>query len=253
MPLYETESFVLKSYDLADADRIVVFFTREHGIVRGVAKGVKRLKSRFGALLEPFSVVDLTFFHKEDRELVNIQSVELVRSSFEAASELAYLSTFSYIAELLSTFAPPNDPNEKLYRMVKAVSEIKASNERELAAVRAYFELWLLRLGGYWPELKACAACGREISDTEETMTDSSFRIFCCNCRQVKGNRTLSPEIRRLFGDIQARSPNDFVTACPATQVVLAEASAIMQRMLEAAAGRTIRVPQFAGDRSHTR
>ena len=57
MSLIETESLVIKSYNLAEADRIVVFLTREHGMVRGVAKGAKRLKSKFGSSLEPFSVV----------------------------------------------------------------------------------------------------------------------------------------------------------------------------------------------------
>src|SRR5512134_1946297 len=98
MPVIETEGLVLRSYNLAEADRIVVFFTREHGIVRGVAKGARRLKSRFGSTLEPFSTIQLEFFQKEERELVSIQQVDLLRSSFDAASDPEYLNTFSYIA-----------------------------------------------------------------------------------------------------------------------------------------------------------
>jgi DNA repair protein RecO (recombination protein O) len=60
MPLVETESLILKSYSLAEADKIVVFLTQDQGLVRGVAKGAKRLKSRFGGALEPFSIVDLS-------------------------------------------------------------------------------------------------------------------------------------------------------------------------------------------------
>src|SRR5215216_5532529 len=89
MPLFETESLVLKSYNLSEADRIVLFFTREHGMIRGVAKGAKRLKSRFGSTLEPFSTVNLQYFHKEDRELVSVQEVELVKSCFDIASQPA--------------------------------------------------------------------------------------------------------------------------------------------------------------------
>src|SRR5687767_12360245 len=120
MPLYETESLVLKSYNLAEADRIVVFFTRDHGIIRGVAKGAKRLHSRFGSTLELFSTVQLSYFQKEDRELVSLQQVELTRSCFSAASDPEFLHTFSYIADLLMAFVPPHDPNETLYRMTKA-------------------------------------------------------------------------------------------------------------------------------------
>ena len=79
MSVVESESIVLKSYNLAEADRIVVFLTHEHGIVRGVAKGAKRLKSRFGGGLEPFSIVRLAYFQKEALELVAIHSLELIK------------------------------------------------------------------------------------------------------------------------------------------------------------------------------
>src|SRR3954453_9040188 len=101
MPLIETESIVLKSYNLAEADRIVVLLTHDHGVVRGVAKGAKRLKSRFGSGLEPFSEVRATYFQKENIELVSLQSSELIRSNFEMASEPDFLQKFSYLSDLL--------------------------------------------------------------------------------------------------------------------------------------------------------
>ncbi len=64
MSIIESESLVLKSYNLSEADRIIVLLTRDHGVVRGVAKGAKRLKSKFGSGLEPFSVVKVIVFSK---------------------------------------------------------------------------------------------------------------------------------------------------------------------------------------------
>jgi len=75
MAIVETESLILKSYALAEADKIVVFLSQNQGIIRGVAKGAKRLKSRFGGSLEPFSVVNLIYFQKEDSELVKINQI----------------------------------------------------------------------------------------------------------------------------------------------------------------------------------
>src|SRR5689334_7965922 len=120
MPLVETEGLVLKSYDLAEADRIVIFLTRDHGVVGGVAKGAKRPKSRFGSGLELFSVVKLTYFQKDVHELVSIREAELQKSYFEAASDPEFLQKFSYLSDLLVSFAPPHDPNETIYRMVRA-------------------------------------------------------------------------------------------------------------------------------------
>jgi len=72
MALIETESIILKSYNLAEADKIVVFLSEDHGMIRGVAKGAKRLKSKFGSGLEPFSIVRITYKQKESVELVGI-------------------------------------------------------------------------------------------------------------------------------------------------------------------------------------
>ena len=84
MAVIETESIVLRSFDLSDADRIAVLLTEDHGIVRAVAKGAKRLKSRFGSGLEPLSLVKATYFQKETRELVDLLDALLVRRQAEA-------------------------------------------------------------------------------------------------------------------------------------------------------------------------
>src|SRR5687768_16790373 len=136
MPLFESESLVLKTYNLAEADRIVVFFTRDHGIVRGVAKGAKRLKSRFGSTMEPFSTVMLEYYEKEDRELVGIRRAQLIRSSFLEASKRRFLHSFAFFADLLVPLVPPNDANETLYRIVRAWIDAGAESSQSLAAMR---------------------------------------------------------------------------------------------------------------------
>ncbi len=78
MGLVETEGLILKTYSFAEADKIVVLLTQNEGLVRGVAKGAKRLKSKFGGGLEPFSIVQISYFQKEERELVSVRQLELV-------------------------------------------------------------------------------------------------------------------------------------------------------------------------------
>ncbi len=65
MQIRETEAFILRTYNLAEADKIVVCFSKEIGVLRGVAKGARRLKSKFGASLEPYTHVVLTLYEKE--------------------------------------------------------------------------------------------------------------------------------------------------------------------------------------------
>src|SRR5919199_637171 len=79
MPLRETEAFMLRTYTLKEADKICVFLSRDAGKLRGVAHGARRLKSRYGASLEPFTEVAISYFQKEHRELVSISNCEIIR------------------------------------------------------------------------------------------------------------------------------------------------------------------------------
>src|SRR6266480_6287746 len=115
MALVNSDAIVLRSYNLAEADRIVLCLTRSAGLVRAVAKGARRMKSRFGAALEPFTVIKLAFYEKENRELVTISTAEILTSHFELATQLEASDALAYMGELVSEFAPPHEANEKLF------------------------------------------------------------------------------------------------------------------------------------------
>src|SRR5437660_10027982 len=99
MKLVTTDAIVLRSYNLAEADRIVLCLTRSAGLVRAVARGARRMKSRFGAALEPFTLIRLAFYEKENRELVTISQAEILRSYFDLASQLEASQLLAYMCE----------------------------------------------------------------------------------------------------------------------------------------------------------
>ena len=239
MPLHETESLVLRSYNLAEADRIVVFFTRDHGIVRGVAKGAKRLNSRFGSTLELFSTVRLSYFQKEDRELVSIQQVELARSCFSAASDPEFLHTFSYIADLLMVFVPPHDPSETIYRMTKACLDSASESTGSLPAIRLYFELWLLRLGGYLPDWSRCDECRRMLTN-EPASLRADFHLVCEKCRGTRRLEPLPASRLEVFHSVQKVSPQTFLELSTTRTEVVVELSAILRRIIMQVVGRDL-------------
>jgi DNA repair protein RecO (recombination protein O) len=239
MSIKETEALVIKSHNLSEADRIVVFFTREHGVVRGVAKGAKRLHSRFGSTLEPFSTVNLTYFQKEDRELVSIQNVELTRSRFDVASDPAFLETYSYIADLLTAFALPHDADEKLYRMISACISAEVHGE-ELDVVRLYFELWLLRLSGLLPDWTCCENCERELDIRRNAYLMTSFHLRCEQCRQRHTFAEVSPNELRLYQDIQRLAPAALIESAKDKLHAVTSISGVTRRLIAQALGREV-------------
>jgi len=239
MPLVETESLILKTYDLAEADKIVVLLSREHGVVRGVAKGAKRLNSRFGSGLEPFSTVRVTYFQKEVLELVKIQRIELIDSCFEAASHPEFLQKFSYLVDILVDAMPPHDPNETLYRMTLACIKAGAQRPMWLYAIGLYFEIWLLKLTGYFPRWSACRGCGREFSLDEPAGLGSAQELYCGMCRRLSSMTQVTPEHRALLAGALRISPVEFGEQY-STSNALGELSEVLKRVISHSLGRPV-------------
>ena len=139
MPLHTTDALILRTYQLSDADRIVVFLTRDRGKKRGVAKGARRMRSRFRGALEPLTWASVVYFEKESRELVSLNTADTLRSPL-AAHHPDALVYVGYLAELIDEWAPEGDPNERLFRLGTSVVDALVGDVPVESLVR-YFEV----------------------------------------------------------------------------------------------------------------
>ncbi len=181
MPLRETEAIVLRIYRLGEADKIVSLFTRQLGRLRAVAAGAQRPKSRYGGTLEPLSYVRLWIFERENRDLLRINSAELVESFFEMQKDYRVQVAAQYVAEVSDRFLPEREANDRVFRLLVAV--LRAVKQRkEINRPLLYFNYWLLRLGGFLPGFGHCAACGRELG-AQGFFGPGSEGLLCGDCR----------------------------------------------------------------------
>jgi DNA repair protein RecO (recombination protein O) len=149
MPLYSADALILRTYKLGEADRIVVFLTRDRGKKRGVARGARRQKSNFVGALEPLTHARVAYFEKERRELVNLNYSEASRSALSSGT-IEGLGCASYFAELIDEWAAESHEDERLYRLGVSMVEAIASGVPSEPLTR-YFEYWLLSLQGVYP------------------------------------------------------------------------------------------------------
>jgi DNA repair protein RecO (recombination protein O) len=156
MPLYTGDALILRTYKLAESDRIVVFLTRDRGKKRGVAKNARQSRRRFGAALEPLTYGRVGYLERERRDLVSLHYVEPVRSPLAAVDSDA-LGYVGYFAELIDEWAQEADPNEPLFRLGASMVEAIAIGV-PIEPLARYFEHWLLRLQGvYEPDARLSA------------------------------------------------------------------------------------------------
>ena len=156
MPLHTTDALILRTYQLGESDRIVVFLTRDRGKRRGVAKNARQSRRRFGGALEPMTCGRVGYVERERRDLVRLDYVEVLRSPLSAADPSA-LGYVSYFAELIDEWAQEADPNEPLFRLGASTVDAMAVGV-PIEPLARYFEYWLLRLQGVYevdPQLSA--------------------------------------------------------------------------------------------------
>jgi DNA repair protein RecO (recombination protein O) len=239
MGLVETQAIVLQTYKLADADKIVLCMTEKAGLVRGVARGARRLKSKFGASLEPFTLIQLTFFEKETRELVTIKGAEIVKSYFQASGSPEAFERLVYLLELVKEFAPPHHADEKLFKMLRACIDFLAGAPARAVAVNAYTELWTLKLAGFLPEFKTCGDCDTPLGESFRGQRYISHEgvLWCQNCRKG-GAQPLEPEAYKLLSSTRHKGPEAWAESfegawAESRRVVSETARRLVRRALE--------------------
>ena len=167
MSAHVSESFVLLTYPLKESDLIVSFLARDAGKLRGVARRARRPKSGFGAGLERLSQVKLSYFQRENRELVSIDGCDLLQSQFGLMSDYWSGIALDYMAEVSEQLLPPAEPNERYFRLVEAV--LKHLHSGQPGAVWrgiTYFTFWAVRLAGILPEFRSVGAPSIALAET---------------------------------------------------------------------------------------
>lgn len=195
--LYRDHGIVLRTYKLGEADRIVVFITKDHGKVRAVAKGVRKTKSKFGSRLEPMSHVAVQFYEGRG-ELDIVTQVDSVDHFRPIREDLDRIARGSAMAEAVDQMALDREPNPRLYQMLLGALRSLAGHNGPLV-VPAFF--WkLLALEGLQPQLTECVLCGEAPPATPLVAFDlHSGGALCAGCRR---GRRISPEALALMQQI---------------------------------------------------
>jgi len=159
MSLYRDQGVVLRTQKLGEADRIVTLLTRDHGRVRGVAKGVRRTKSKFGARLEPGSHVDIQLYVGKTFDTVT--QVEAIMNYGEVVShDYQRWTVATAILEAAERFtSQEHEPAVKEFQLVVGGLKALAEQRYDSSLILDAFLLRSLEIGGYAPSMTDCSRC----------------------------------------------------------------------------------------------
>jgi DNA repair protein RecO (recombination protein O) len=196
MPARETEAIILKTFPLGEADRLVSFFGRSSGRVRGVAAGARRVKNRYGSTLEVLSHVQIWYVERETRDLVRIQQADLLESFHKAQSDYGLSTGLAVISEVSELILPEHEVSEPMFRLILlAVREVERTGDWNLPL--SYFAFWTVRLGGWLPRFDRCVACDEPFGIKPAFYDAHASGLFSEKCRR-SGMKPLHFEARHL-------------------------------------------------------
>jgi len=198
MPARETEAIILKTFPLGEADRLVSFFGRSSGRLRGVAAGARKIRNRYGSTLEILSHVQMRYVERETRDLVRIQECELLESFHRAQSDYGLSTGLALISEIAERTLPEQEVGEAMFRLLLLTArEVERRGSWELPL--AYFAFWTVKLGGYLPPLERCWNCGNALGGNPGFHFGQAGGLHCENCRRP-GMRPAGKSGREIAG-----------------------------------------------------
>jgi len=224
MTQYKTQAITIKSHNLNESDKIIVMYSRDHGIIRCVAKGVKKPTSKLGGRMDLLIANDLLVYKGKNLDIaLQAQTIDTFKGIRKDISKLTYAM---HCAELLNNFGMEEDSNSsKIYDLfINTLKNIDlATDNTELMWSVVRFQLKLMELLGYAVELNTCAKCNCDIENDAYAFCSESGGIICGKCAETASNYfELNPDMRSVLKqaqvfDFSCRSDYDRVSSIEMT------------------------------------
>lgn len=234
---------VLRHSNWGEADRLLTLYTREQGKVRALAKGARKVTSRKGGHLEPFTHVTLQL--AKGRDLLIVTQAETINAFLPLREDLVKTGYAAYILELLDRFTHEEEGgNPTFYKLlVETLDRIEKDDDAWLSV--RYYEMRLLDFIGFRPQLFECANCGREILAEDQFFSFTAGGAICPRCGQGLPNLArISLEALKYLRHFQRSSYREASRARPSHEVQK-ETESLMQGFFTYLLERELNTPGF--------
>lgn len=244
MSLLKTPAITLKSRKWGEADRIVTFYTLRFGKLRGVARGARRMKSRFGSALEPFVHCELNLFEKANDHLHRVTQADIKEPFTALREDLTVMAGAARMANLVAAITAEGDPGPHIFdTLLGGLRSLHEGSEPGLTTL--LFQIKLLGQTGFRPQSDHCVTCGEPADQANGAgpawFAPLSGGLVCSSCTRRRPDRTLplSPGSWLFLQQALHLSPS-ILTRLKAGGLVRAEVEAAIEAYVTVVAGKRL-------------
>lgn len=200
---FRTEAIILKRTDFGEADRLLTLYGREMGKFKAIAKGARKPQSRKTGHVELF--MRTQFLCAKGRDLAIITQAEMVEAYSALRDDLVRTTYAAYAVELLDRFTVEEGANVSLFNLLADTLSRLAVHD-DLRLVARYYELHLLGLAGFRPQLFHCLDCQEAIQEQDQFFSVDLGGLLCPNCRAAdRSARPITAVAVKVLRYLQSR------------------------------------------------
>lgn len=242
---FHAQAVVLRHMEYGEADRILTLYTLEKGKIKAIAKGVRKIHSRKAGHLEPFTQVNL--FFAQGRDLSIITQAETISPFYKLRENLKLTSLSAYVVELLERFSYEEGPNRDLYNLLVDTLTRLETNPLSHTVIH-YYEVRLLDLLGFRPDLQTCSKCKNAIKAEDQYFTAQGGGVYCPSCGKNQPDAwPVSMAALKYMRHFQ-RSKYSKIKDVAIPEKAELEFSALIERYMTYILERALNTPQFIRD-----
>jgi DNA repair protein RecO (recombination protein O) len=240
---FRVESIVLKHHDYGEADRLVTLFTRQRGKITAIAKGIRKVRSQKGGHLEPFTLTSLLLATGRTWYLVSQAEAQDIYPNL--TKDLEILGYASYLVELVDKFTYEEEENPPIFNLLRNSLSRLDTGEHPASMVARYFEIRLLDLLGFRPELKSCVVTSNKIEPENQYFSAALGGVVSPHAgKNLPGAVPISMPALKYLRHFQRSSFEDAAVAKPSDEVYQ-ELEILMQYYLTYILERGLNTPGF--------
>lgn len=188
---FVTDAINLKSYNLSESDKIILMYSREKGLIKGVAKGCKKPKSKLGARMDLLVANRLMCFKGKNMDTIcEAKSLNTFKNNRQDIDKLLYST---YVSEIITNFGVEDDPCSKevydlLYKALDKIANAEDTKNMLIGVIK--FQLKIMEISGFGVELDACLCCREQILAEDMFFSSKMGGVVCKECNDHLGIKT---------------------------------------------------------------
>ncbi len=180
-----TSGLIIAERNISEKDKLLTIFTKDYGVVRAFAKGAKNITNKNFSGLSLLSYSDLTLYKGRDKYIIN--NAYLKKSFFNLRKDIEILALSQYFCEVILNLVGETPNCENILRLTLNCLYYLMEGKKENILIKSIFEMRILSMSGYMPDLTRCSKCGKFDNKAKMYFIISKGQLVCSECLSNEG------------------------------------------------------------------